>query len=170
MIHCVFSTCTEPFQHLKHSLDIWHKAKKLAFMLGEKAKKAPNKDHLPWIRPVVNHFGTVVVFRREAQRGCWKDGVEYFTILPTNTSGLEEGMWYMYMENSISCIILFYSQSEELSINLTCISLHFCRCHNATDPSSDTAPSGKWLCRNSSAFQELRTIMLAELGHAVLVW
>ena len=56
MIHCVFLTGTEPFQHLKNSLDIWRKAKKLAFILGEKAKKAPNKDHLPWIRRVVNHF------------------------------------------------------------------------------------------------------------------
>lgn len=46
MIHCVFLTGTEPFQHLKHSLDIWHKAKKLAFMLGEKAKKASNKRPL----------------------------------------------------------------------------------------------------------------------------
>ncbi|XP_061187746.1 uncharacterized protein LOC133195811 [Saccostrea echinata] len=47
---------TDPYKHLQHSLDIWHKAKKLAFMLGEIAKKAANKDLLPWIRPVVNHF------------------------------------------------------------------------------------------------------------------
>lgn len=33
-------TGTDPFKHLHHSLDIWHKAKKLAFLLGEIAKKA----------------------------------------------------------------------------------------------------------------------------------
>ncbi|XP_052699369.1 uncharacterized protein LOC128176877 [Crassostrea angulata] len=47
---------TDPFKHLQHSLDIWHKAKKLAFLLGEIAKKAANKDLLPWIRPIINHF------------------------------------------------------------------------------------------------------------------
>ncbi|XP_078332173.1 uncharacterized protein LOC111104867 [Crassostrea virginica] len=114
---------TEPFQHLKHSLDIWHKAKKLAFMLGEKAKKAPNKDLLPWIRPVVNHF------------------------------------WY--------CCSISKGSTEKL-LKRWCGILHHItnqhfwpggRCHHATDPSSDTAPSGKWLCRNSSAFQELRKVV-----------
>ena len=36
--------------------------------------------------------------------------------------------------------------------------LNFCRCHHATNPSSVTAPSGKRLCRNSLAYQELRYI------------
>lgn len=52
----MYITGTDPFKHLQHSLDIWHKAKKLAFLLGEIAKKAANKDLLPWIRPIINHF------------------------------------------------------------------------------------------------------------------
>ena len=66
----------EPFQHLSHSLDIWHKEKKLAFLLGEKAKKAANKDLLPWIGQLWTILGIVEVFRREAQRSCWKVDVE----------------------------------------------------------------------------------------------
>ncbi|XP_062583552.1 uncharacterized protein LOC134245264 [Saccostrea cucullata] len=47
---------TDPFKHLRHSLDVWHKSKKLAAMLAELAKKSAYKDLRPWIRPIVNHF------------------------------------------------------------------------------------------------------------------
>ncbi|XP_062580106.1 uncharacterized protein LOC134242103 isoform X2 [Saccostrea cucullata] len=47
---------SERFRHIHHSLDIWHKAKKLAYMLGDLAKKASNRSLLPWIRPTINHF------------------------------------------------------------------------------------------------------------------
>ncbi|XP_062620690.1 uncharacterized protein LOC134282303 [Saccostrea cucullata] len=47
---------SDRFKHIRHSLDIWHKAKKLAYMLGDAAKKAAHRSLLPWIRPTVNHF------------------------------------------------------------------------------------------------------------------
>ncbi|XP_078326439.1 uncharacterized protein LOC111104544 [Crassostrea virginica] len=47
---------SEPFKHLHHSLDVWHKSKRLAASLIELAKRAAFKDLLPWIRPLVNHF------------------------------------------------------------------------------------------------------------------
>ena len=47
---------TEPFAHLTHSLDIWHKAKKLTLRLSEVAKRAPYRSLLSWIRPITNHF------------------------------------------------------------------------------------------------------------------
>jgi hypothetical protein len=37
----------DPFKHLQHSLDIWHKAKKLASTLAELAKKSAHRDLLP---------------------------------------------------------------------------------------------------------------------------
>nr|XP_022333223.1 uncharacterized protein LOC111130440 [Crassostrea virginica] len=47
---------TDPFKHLQHSLDIWHKAKKLASSLADVAKKSKFRELLPWIGPLVNHF------------------------------------------------------------------------------------------------------------------
>nr|XP_034314958.1 uncharacterized protein LOC109618740 isoform X1 [Crassostrea gigas] len=47
---------SEPFQHLHHSLDVWHKTKKLVSTLLDLAKRASYKDLMPWIRPIVNHF------------------------------------------------------------------------------------------------------------------
>lgn len=47
---------SEPFQHLHHSLDVWHKTKKLVSTLLDLAKRASYKDLMPWIRPIVNHY------------------------------------------------------------------------------------------------------------------
>lgn len=47
---------TEPFKHLHHSLDMWHKAKKLAVTLADITKKSACRQLLPWIRPIINHF------------------------------------------------------------------------------------------------------------------
>eukprot|EP00105_Crassostrea_gigas_P035927 XP_019920075.1 PREDICTED: uncharacterized protein LOC105321369 [Crassostrea gigas] len=47
---------TDPFKHLKHSLDVWHKSKKLASSLAELARKSAFKVLLYWIKPIVNHF------------------------------------------------------------------------------------------------------------------
>ncbi|XP_062578022.1 uncharacterized protein LOC134239904 [Saccostrea cucullata] len=47
---------SEPFQHLQHSLDVWHKSKRLASTLGDLAKQSTFKALLPWIRPITNHF------------------------------------------------------------------------------------------------------------------
>ena len=51
-----FSLETDPYKHLQHSLDVWHKSKKLASTLADLAKRSPFKDLLPWIRSIVNHF------------------------------------------------------------------------------------------------------------------
>uniref|UniRef100_A0A8W8MHF0 Uncharacterized protein n=1 Tax=Magallana gigas TaxID=29159 RepID=A0A8W8MHF0_MAGGI len=47
---------SEPYKHLQHSLDIWHKAKKLTTSLSDIAKKPGCRGLLQWIRPIVNHF------------------------------------------------------------------------------------------------------------------
>uniref|UniRef100_A0A8W8IZS6 Uncharacterized protein n=1 Tax=Magallana gigas TaxID=29159 RepID=A0A8W8IZS6_MAGGI len=47
---------SEPYKHLQHSLDIWHKAKKLTISLSDIAKKPGCRGLLQWIRPIVNHF------------------------------------------------------------------------------------------------------------------
>ncbi|XP_078311905.1 uncharacterized protein LOC111114234 [Crassostrea virginica] len=47
---------TDPYKHLQHSLDVWHKSKKLASTLADLAKRSPFKELLPWIRSIVNHF------------------------------------------------------------------------------------------------------------------
>ncbi|KAK6180740.1 hypothetical protein SNE40_008736 [Patella caerulea] len=47
---------TIEFKHIHHNLDIWHKAKSLAKRLAEIAKKASNRDIIPWIRPIINHL------------------------------------------------------------------------------------------------------------------
>lgn len=47
---------TEPFKHLHHSLDMWHKAKKLAVTMADITKKSACRQLLPWIRPIINHF------------------------------------------------------------------------------------------------------------------
>lgn len=47
---------TEPFKHLHHRLDMWHKAKKLAVTLADITKKLACRQLLPWIRPIINHF------------------------------------------------------------------------------------------------------------------
>ena len=49
----------------------------------KKPRKHPTKTICLGFGELWTIFGTVVVFRRETQRGCWNDGVEYFTILPT---------------------------------------------------------------------------------------
>lgn len=54
---CIFVILeTDPFKHLKHSLDVWHKSKKLASSLAELARKSAFKVLLYWIKPIVNHF------------------------------------------------------------------------------------------------------------------
>ena len=52
----VFLTGQDSFKHLKHSLYVCQKAKKLAATLGEIALKPTNRELLHWIQPVVNHF------------------------------------------------------------------------------------------------------------------
>lgn len=47
---------TEPFKHLHHSLDMWHKAQKLAVTLADITKKSACRQLLPWIRPIINRF------------------------------------------------------------------------------------------------------------------
>lgn len=47
---------TDPFKHLKHSLDVWHKSKMLASSLAELARKPSFKVLLYWIKPIVNNF------------------------------------------------------------------------------------------------------------------
>eukprot|EP00105_Crassostrea_gigas_P025893 XP_011446631.2 PREDICTED: uncharacterized protein LOC105341690 [Crassostrea gigas] len=47
---------SDPYKHLQHSLDIWHKAKKLTTSLSDIAKKPGCRGQLQWIRPIVNHF------------------------------------------------------------------------------------------------------------------
>ncbi|XP_052691954.1 uncharacterized protein LOC128169991, partial [Crassostrea angulata] len=47
---------TEPFKHIHHSLEMWHKAKKLAVTLADITKKSACRQLLPWIRPIINHF------------------------------------------------------------------------------------------------------------------
>nr|XP_034333961.1 uncharacterized protein LOC117691615 isoform X2 [Crassostrea gigas] len=47
---------SDPYKHLQHSLDIWHKAKKLTTSLSDIAKKPGCRGLLQWIRPIVNHF------------------------------------------------------------------------------------------------------------------
>ena len=117
MIHCVFLTGTEPFQHLKHSLDIWHKAKKLAFMLGEKAKKAPNKDLLPWIRPVVNHFWYCCSISKGSTEKLLKRWCGILHHI-TNQHFWPGGRYVIHVHGKFHQLYhLFYSQSEELSIN-----------------------------------------------------
>uniref|UniRef100_A0A8W8NJX8 Uncharacterized protein n=1 Tax=Magallana gigas TaxID=29159 RepID=A0A8W8NJX8_MAGGI len=47
---------SDPYKHLQHSLDIWHKAKKLTTSLSDIAKTPGCRGLLQWIRPIVNHF------------------------------------------------------------------------------------------------------------------
>lgn len=110
----------DPFKHLHHSLDIWHKAKKLAFLLGDSQKGS--KDLLPWIRPVtcINHF------------------------------------WY--------CCSASKGNAEKLLKKWFGILHHITnqhiwtggRCHHTENNLKSLSSNGKWLHRNSSAFQELR--------------
>lgn len=46
---------TEPFKH-HHSLNMWHKAKKLAVTLADITKKSACRQLLSWIWPIINHF------------------------------------------------------------------------------------------------------------------
>ena len=117
MIPCVFLTGTEPFQHLKHNLDIWHKAKKLAFILGKKAKKALNKDLLPWIRPVVNHFWYCSSISKGSKERLLKRwcGILYHI---TNLHFWPGGRYVIHEHGKFHQLYhLFYSQFEELSLN-----------------------------------------------------
>ena len=59
--YLVFFVETDQYKHLQHSLDVWHKSKKLASTLADLAKQSPFKEHLPWIRSTVNHLGGAVV-------------------------------------------------------------------------------------------------------------
>lgn len=44
------------YSDIKHSLDVWHKSKKILQVLGEAGRKVSGKDVLPWIKSIVNHF------------------------------------------------------------------------------------------------------------------
>lgn len=76
---------TDPFKHLQHSLDIWHKAKKLAFLLADIAKNAANKDLLPWIRPVINHFWYCCSASKGNIENYRKSGSAFSITSPTKT-------------------------------------------------------------------------------------
>jgi len=44
------------FVNVVHSLDAWHKSKKIAHSLETVEKRQRGKDIIPWIKPIVNHF------------------------------------------------------------------------------------------------------------------
>jgi hypothetical protein len=44
------------FSSIKHSLDIWHKSKKISEKLADLGRKKVNRELLPWIPDVRNHF------------------------------------------------------------------------------------------------------------------
>ena len=57
-IHCSLTIISESdkWNHINHSLDTWHKSKKILEGLGPESKKVRNRGLRPWLRSVVNHF------------------------------------------------------------------------------------------------------------------
>ena len=47
---------SDRWKHIHHSLDVWHKSKKIVEELGSEAKKARNRKLFPWLRHIVRHF------------------------------------------------------------------------------------------------------------------
>ncbi|ESP00031.1 hypothetical protein LOTGIDRAFT_158258 [Lottia gigantea] len=52
----IINLMASEFPQFIHSLDTWHKAKSIAKRLAETSKKAANKELIPWIRKIINHF------------------------------------------------------------------------------------------------------------------
>ncbi len=44
------------WNHIEHSLDVWHKTKKIPEVLGPESKKVAYRSLGPWLRAIVNHF------------------------------------------------------------------------------------------------------------------
>lgn len=56
LLHILISAAHPELENLHHSLDIWHKAKKLNKTLHKASQDKAAKEIKPWIEGVVNHF------------------------------------------------------------------------------------------------------------------
>ncbi len=50
------STAKPVWKGIDHSLDIWHKSKKIPATLGPESKKVKYRPLIPWIKHIANHF------------------------------------------------------------------------------------------------------------------